>query len=87
MFNYESVLTLVALVSSAWAAPAPIAYVQNRVAEDPSVLLCYSVVPTLCVTTPVVSDDCVDMTGAFSFLNKEIAGAVIPNGFICTFFQ
>ncbi|KAJ6470436.1 hypothetical protein C8R45DRAFT_875215, partial [Mycena sanguinolenta] len=39
-----------------------------------------------CVTVPVVSDSCVNLTGGLSFLNKEISSALIPNGFICTDF-
>ncbi|KAJ7736604.1 hypothetical protein DFH07DRAFT_753475 [Mycena maculata] len=40
-----------------------------------------------CVTIPVVSDSCVDFTGGFSFLNDELTSAIIPGGFICTFFE
>ncbi|KAJ6562554.1 hypothetical protein B0H19DRAFT_943385, partial [Mycena capillaripes] len=40
-----------------------------------------------CVAVPVVSDDCVNLTGGLSFLNKEISNSLVPGGFICTFFQ
>ncbi|KAJ7589876.1 hypothetical protein C8J56DRAFT_1025200 [Mycena floridula] len=40
-----------------------------------------------CVTVPVVSDSCINLTGGLSFLNKEISGAKIPAGFVCTFFE
>ncbi|KAF7340870.1 hypothetical protein MSAN_02116500 [Mycena sanguinolenta] len=40
-----------------------------------------------CVTIPVVSDECVDLNGGLSFLNKEISNALVPDGFICTFFE
>ena len=56
--------------------------------QDASVTIqvCSSV-GTGCVTIPVVSDDCVNLTGGLSFLNKEITTAAVPGGFICTFFQ
>ncbi|KAF8205346.1 hypothetical protein K438DRAFT_1818969 [Mycena galopus ATCC 62051] len=40
-----------------------------------------------CVIIPVVSDDCINLTGGFSGLNKEISAAVVPDCFICKFFQ
>ncbi|KAK7044424.1 hypothetical protein R3P38DRAFT_3346800 [Favolaschia claudopus] len=43
--------------------------------------------PNGCVNVPAVSDSCVNLTGGLSFLNKEISNAVIPGGFICTFFE
>ncbi|KAJ7436412.1 hypothetical protein FB451DRAFT_1417460 [Mycena latifolia] len=83
MFNAKSLLalTLVALSSMTSAAPAtptPDASV--------SIVVCTSV-GTGCVTLPVVSDSCLNLTGGLSFLNKEISTAQIPGGFICTFFQ
>lgn len=40
-----------------------------------------------CVTTPVVSEACINLTGGLSFLNKEISNVEVPGGFVCTFFQ
>ncbi|KAJ7467889.1 hypothetical protein B0H11DRAFT_2191364 [Mycena galericulata] len=91
MFNYKSLLaiTLVALASIASASPAPTpTTVQNRgTDESASVEVCSAPVPTGCVTVPVVSDDCMDLTGGLSFLDEEITGVVVPDGFVCTFFQ
>ncbi|KAJ4469569.1 hypothetical protein J3R30DRAFT_3713787 [Lentinula aciculospora] len=43
--------------------------------------------PNGCVTIPVVSDDCKDLTGGLSFLNKEISNVVVPAGFVCSFYE
>ncbi|KAJ7625152.1 hypothetical protein B0H17DRAFT_963746 [Mycena rosella] len=40
-----------------------------------------------CVTLPIVSDKCINLTGGLSFLNKAVSSAVVPGGFICTFFE
>ncbi|KAJ6548908.1 hypothetical protein B0H19DRAFT_1074768 [Mycena capillaripes] len=88
MFNSKALLasTIAAvLVSFTAAAPAvkpgPDASVTVEVCSG-------SVNPANgCVTVPVVSDSCNDLTGGLSFLNKEISWAVVPGGFICTFFQ
>ncbi|KAJ7437993.1 hypothetical protein B0H11DRAFT_2359155 [Mycena galericulata] len=76
MFNYKSLLaiTLVALASLASAAPAS---VQNGAADDSaSVQVCTNGVRSL-----RRSD------GGLSFLNEEISAAIIPDGFVCTFFD
>ncbi|KAF7344323.1 hypothetical protein MSAN_01913200 [Mycena sanguinolenta] len=82
MFNPKALFALVALVSFVSAAP-------GKPSTDASagVEVCTGPPPQGCITIPVVSDDCVNLTGGFSFLNKEITTAVVPNGFICTFFQ
>lgn len=38
-----------------------------------------------CITVPVNTDTCVDLTGGLSFLDKSISATVIPSGFVCTF--
>ncbi|KAJ7478477.1 hypothetical protein FB451DRAFT_1242101 [Mycena latifolia] len=83
MFNKKSLLalTLVALSSVTSAAPAT-----PTPDVSASIVVCSSV-GTGCVTLPVVSDSCLNLTGGLSFLNKEITTAQIPGGFICTFFQ
>ncbi|KAJ7110406.1 hypothetical protein C8R44DRAFT_742897 [Mycena epipterygia] len=43
--------------------------------------------PTGCVTIPALSDDCINLIGGFTFLNKEISSAEVPRGIFCTFFQ
>ena len=40
-----------------------------------------------CITIPISSDSCIDLTGGFSILNGQISSAVVPGGFVCTFFE
>ena len=40
-----------------------------------------------CVDIPIGSDACTDLTGGFTFLNKQISNVVVPSGFVCTFFE
>ncbi|KAJ7255820.1 hypothetical protein B0H12DRAFT_1112963 [Mycena haematopus] len=86
MFNSKALFAsaLVALLSFASATP-----VKPSQDVPASIEVCTgaSNPPSGCVTIPVVSDDCVNLTGGFSFLNKEISTAVVPDGFICSFFQ
>ncbi|KAF7328321.1 HET domain-containing protein [Mycena venus] len=76
---FASTLTaLLCFVSAAPTKPGPDA--------SPSIQVC-TTAGTGCVTLPVVSDDCVNLTGGLSFLDQEITTATIPGGLICTFFQ
>ncbi|THU83832.1 hypothetical protein K435DRAFT_870892 [Dendrothele bispora CBS 962.96] len=75
------------------AAPAPIHAVEPtgivKRAQDasPTVTLCTGPgFTSICVMPAVVSDECVNLTGGLTTLNKELSSAVIPGGFICTFF-
>ncbi|KAJ6593087.1 hypothetical protein B0H19DRAFT_1055732 [Mycena capillaripes] len=86
MFNSKTLLasTVVAFLSLASAAPA------NPVPNaTPTVKVCTGDVGVsgLCVDVPAVSDSCVNLTGGFTILNKEISSAVVPGGMICTFFE
>ncbi|KAJ6603456.1 hypothetical protein DFH09DRAFT_1068614 [Mycena vulgaris] len=38
-------------------------------------------------TIPALSNNCANLTGGFTFLNKEISSAEVPSGIVCTFFQ
>jgi hypothetical protein len=40
-----------------------------------------------CINIPINSDDCHSFTGGFSFLNDEVSAAIVPAGFVCTFFE
>ncbi|KAF8205343.1 hypothetical protein K438DRAFT_1818963 [Mycena galopus ATCC 62051] len=83
MFNSKALLatTLVAILSFASATP-----VKPTSDVSPSVEVCTS--PGAgCVTITVVSGDCQDLDGGLSFLDKEITTAVVPGGFVCTFFE
>ncbi|KAJ7431188.1 hypothetical protein B0H11DRAFT_2210464 [Mycena galericulata] len=86
MFHYKFLLslTLVALFSVASAVPANLK--KRGTDESASVVVCSSP-STGCVAVPVVSDDCVNLTGGLSFLNDEITTTEVPGGFVCTFFQ
>ncbi|KAJ6540511.1 hypothetical protein B0H19DRAFT_1313190 [Mycena capillaripes] len=84
MFNSKALLTsaVLALFSVASAAPAkPIAD------ASPTITVCSGGPGVGCVTVPVISASCINLTGGLSFLDKEITTAVVPGGFICTFFQ
>ncbi|KAJ7691488.1 hypothetical protein B0H16DRAFT_1486755 [Mycena metata] len=84
MFNSKTLLatTLVAVLAFAAAAPATPSPEASVTIE-----ICSGSCPTGGVTVPVVSDACINLTGGLSFLNKEISSAVVPGGFVCTFFQ
>ncbi|KAJ3838763.1 hypothetical protein F5878DRAFT_709928 [Lentinula raphanica] len=43
--------------------------------------------PVGCLTIPVVSDDCTNLVGGLSFLNKEVTVVEVPDGFVCTFYE
>ncbi|KAJ7758627.1 hypothetical protein B0H16DRAFT_640816 [Mycena metata] len=83
MFSTKAILIAFALVvvsSAAPAKPAPLV--------SPTITVCTEVNPTGgCVTLPVVSDSCINLNGGFTFLNKDISGATLPSGIICTFFE
>ncbi|KAK7436430.1 hypothetical protein VKT23_019142 [Stygiomarasmius scandens] len=54
---------------------------------SPTITLCTAGLTTgACYQLPVVSDQCVSLTGGLTILNKEISSAIIPNGFLCTLF-
>ncbi|KAJ6470447.1 hypothetical protein C8R45DRAFT_424034 [Mycena sanguinolenta] len=82
--NAVVVWTLGALLSSASTAPIEPGSCPNATLE-----VCSGSVsaPTGCVTVPLVSDTCIDLTGGLSGLNKEISSAVVPHCFVCKFFQ
>ncbi|KAJ7708404.1 hypothetical protein B0H16DRAFT_1746278 [Mycena metata] len=84
MFSYKTLFasTLAAVLALAAAAPAK---------PSPDVPATIEIgsgnCPTGGVTVPVVSDACINLIGGLSFLDKEISGAIVPGGFVCTFFQ
>ncbi|KAJ7588786.1 hypothetical protein C8J56DRAFT_860543 [Mycena floridula] len=43
--------------------------------------------PQGCVNILINSEVCINLTGAFNFLNKEISSAKVPAGFTCTLFE
>ncbi|TFK35299.1 hypothetical protein BDQ12DRAFT_759922 [Crucibulum laeve] len=40
-----------------------------------------------CVTIPIVNESCVKFKGGLTFLNKKVSNALIPGGYVCTFFK
>ncbi|KAJ7279377.1 hypothetical protein C8J57DRAFT_1221052 [Mycena rebaudengoi] len=53
-----------------------------------TVTVCSAVNPLAgCINIPINSDDCHSFTGGFSFLNDEVSAAIVPAGFVCTFFD
>ncbi|KAJ6557553.1 hypothetical protein B0H19DRAFT_1261165 [Mycena capillaripes] len=84
MFNSKALHTSTLAALLCFAAATPTKPVTDASA---TIQVCTNSAGTQCVTVPVVSDNCVNLTGGLSFLNKEISTATIPGGFICTFFQ
>ncbi|KAJ7576027.1 hypothetical protein C8J56DRAFT_1164404 [Mycena floridula] len=84
-----STFVAVSAAPSAAAVPSAGALARRSEQASPTIIICSgSVSPAQgCVTTPVVSASCVNLTGGLSFLDKEISGASIPAGFVCTFFE
>ncbi|KAJ6470494.1 hypothetical protein C8R45DRAFT_1015772 [Mycena sanguinolenta] len=84
MFNFKALLTtaLVATLSVTSASP-----VKASPDVTPSITVCTSVEETGCLTIPIVSSACIDLTGGLAGFNQEISLAIIPDGFICTFYQ
>ncbi|KAJ7611200.1 hypothetical protein FB45DRAFT_1009671 [Roridomyces roridus] len=83
---FQSLLAIT-LVAVASAAPSNM---ERSADATTTVTLCTGSVspPQGCIAVPFVSGSCLDLSqGGFSFLNKEISGAVVPGGFICTFFE
>ncbi|KAF7369533.1 HET domain-containing protein [Mycena venus] len=83
MFNSKALLTSTVAALFCFVSASP---VKPGTDVGATIQVCTSV-GTGCVTLPVVSDECIDLTGGLSFLNKEISTADVPGGFICTFFQ
>ncbi|KAJ6586009.1 hypothetical protein B0H19DRAFT_1250752 [Mycena capillaripes] len=75
----SALAVVLSLTAAAPAKPSPDASV--------TIEICSGTCPVGGVTVPVVSDACINLTGGLSFLNKEISQAIIPGGFVCTFFQ
>ncbi|KAJ7576026.1 hypothetical protein C8J56DRAFT_871029 [Mycena floridula] len=89
MLSAKFILAAFSTFVAVSAAPGAGALGHRSEQASPTITICSgSVSPANgCVTTPVVSDSCINLTGGLSFLNKEISGASIPAGFVCTFFE
>ncbi|KXN87092.1 hypothetical protein AN958_09302 [Leucoagaricus sp. SymC.cos] len=75
--------------TTVYAVPAAGSNVLQPKAENasPNVSVCTGNTPNGCITISVSSDSCVNFTGGRSFLDKEVSSAVIPAGFVCTFYE
>ncbi|KAJ7107777.1 hypothetical protein C8R44DRAFT_885179 [Mycena epipterygia] len=88
MFNSKSfpAITLLVLLPAISMATAQ---ARCRTDSNVTVEVCTGALnpPTGCATIPALSDDCVNLIGGFTFLNKEISSAEVPSGIVCTFFR
>ncbi|KAJ7585982.1 hypothetical protein C8J56DRAFT_112857 [Mycena floridula] len=71
------------------AAPGAEALGVRSEQNVPTMTVCSgSINPRLgCVDIVVASDNCINLTGGLTFLNKEISSASVPAGFACTLFE
>ncbi|KAF9553484.1 hypothetical protein CPC08DRAFT_754210 [Agrocybe pediades] len=83
-YKLKSLVAVLGLAQLALAGPA---LSVRHTDASPNVQVCTGGDGIGCITIPVSSDSCVNFTGGFSFLNKEVSSAVIPAGFVCTFFS
>ncbi|KAJ7169387.1 hypothetical protein C8R43DRAFT_1156072 [Mycena crocata] len=86
MFVAQFILAALGFITVSSASPTA-ALAKPTALAPATIQVCSGVAPNGCVLIPVVSDSCVNLTGGLSFLNKEISGATIPGGFVCTFFE
>ncbi|KAF9439623.1 hypothetical protein P691DRAFT_690212, partial [Macrolepiota fuliginosa MF-IS2] len=54
---------------------------------SPNIQVCTGSMGVGCVTIPISSPSCISFMQGLSFLNKEVSSAVVPDGFVCTFFK
>ncbi|KAF8868257.1 hypothetical protein CPB84DRAFT_1858232 [Gymnopilus junonius] len=92
MFNkIVSFITAALIISGAVTfavpSPAPNALQGRKNELSPDAKVCTGNANNGCVTIPISADDCVNFTGGLGFLNKEVTTAVLPDGFVCTFFE
>ncbi|KAJ7279394.1 hypothetical protein C8J57DRAFT_1464818 [Mycena rebaudengoi] len=40
-----------------------------------------------CIDIPIVSDTCISFTSGLTFLNNQVSNALVPAGYVCTFFD
>ena len=84
MFSARLVITALATVFAV-ALAVPTTELETRV--DPELIACTDInFGGICITIPLVTDDCIDLTGSLSVLEKRISSAIIPEGVVCTFF-
>ncbi|PFH51679.1 hypothetical protein AMATHDRAFT_2785 [Amanita thiersii Skay4041] len=81
-------LVLSALILLAGISAASV-IVERKPTVSPSIIICTGSLspPSGCLTVPVVSGECVNLTGGLSFANDELSTARIPGGFVCTFYD
>ncbi|KAF9536821.1 hypothetical protein CPC08DRAFT_824764 [Agrocybe pediades] len=82
-YKLKSLVAVLGLVQLALAGPT----LSVRNTDSSATITVCADVGANCVGLPVVSDSCLDFTGGLTFLNKAVSSAVIPGGFVCTFFS
>ncbi|KAF9553482.1 hypothetical protein CPC08DRAFT_727889 [Agrocybe pediades] len=88
MLQNNSFFTLKALAVLGLATLSLASPLENRSADaSPNIQVCTGSAGVGCGSLPISSDSCINFTGGLSFLNKEVSGAVVPAGFICTFYS
>ncbi|THU83839.1 hypothetical protein K435DRAFT_784047 [Dendrothele bispora CBS 962.96] len=88
MFAKASLLVALTAALSVMASPTPLNAVERAADASPTITLCTAVqFGGICVKPAVVSDTCINLTGGLTTLNEEVSSAVVPAGFICTFFD
>ncbi|KAJ7797011.1 hypothetical protein B0H14DRAFT_3887300 [Mycena olivaceomarginata] len=84
MFDSKALLASTFAALASFVAATPI----GPGTETPlTITVCSGGVGVGCAGILTVSDNCINLTGGLSFLNKKISTAVVPGVMICTFFQ
>ncbi|PFH51680.1 hypothetical protein AMATHDRAFT_46857 [Amanita thiersii Skay4041] len=84
--SFKFILSALSLLAGVSAASV---IVDREPTISPSVFICTGSLnpPNGCLTVPVVSDECINLTGGLSFANDELSTARIPGGLVCTFYD
>ncbi|THV03342.1 hypothetical protein K435DRAFT_835915 [Dendrothele bispora CBS 962.96] len=88
MFSKALIVATLTATLSVGASPAPIKAVERAADATPTVTLCTAVgFGGICVPIPANTGNCIDFLGGLTILNKEVSSAMIPPGFVCTFYS
>ena len=83
---YFSTLFFTAFSTILAARLAPAALAAPQAAAQ--ITLCSAVnFQGTCIPVSVVADDCVNLDGGLTILNKELSSVKVPGGMICTLFE
>ncbi|KAJ7676929.1 hypothetical protein DFH06DRAFT_1122214 [Mycena polygramma] len=73
MFSAKLILAAIAFASMSFAIPS-----SPVMRATPTITLCAGSLSNGCVGVPVGTDECVNFTARFTFLDKEVSAATIP---------